>query len=117
MRPNRKIAIVANEFFDPMVGPMGGFGWIAREVALWLRDQGHELTYLTGEFCRERQSPRIEAHGIQIIHADERWPEYAQTLRALDLDVLLTIDYRPNYDFPLYALPDTPVIVWVQDPR
>ena len=38
-------------------------------------------------------------------------------LRAEGLDLLLMIDYRPSYRFFAGALPRTPIIVWVRDPR
>lgn len=38
-------------------------------------------------------------------------------LRAEKLDLLLMIDYRPSYRFFAGALPRTPIIVWVRDPR
>lgn len=36
-----KLGIVANEFFDRDIGPMGGCGWAARQVATFFNSQLH----------------------------------------------------------------------------
>jgi glycosyltransferase involved in cell wall biosynthesis len=40
-----------------------------------------------------------------------------RSVKTERLDLLLMIDYRPSYRFFAGALPRTPIIVWVRDPR
>jgi glycosyltransferase involved in cell wall biosynthesis len=121
----RTISIVANEFFDPAVGGMGGFGWIARETSLCL--QGYDATlgtaddsvlFLTGNLAPAANTIDTRVHGRPLMFARPMdWPSYTADLRRKNIDVILSIDYRPTYDLPFSALPETPMIVWVQDPR
>jgi glycosyltransferase involved in cell wall biosynthesis len=119
---------VANEFFDPLVGGMGGYGWVARECALCLSESEFSLAsevssrgsalFLTGNFPISPSSYETRTHGLPLVYARPMdWAGYVSHLHGLQIDLLLTIDYRPSYDFPLSALPETPMIVWVQDPR
>jgi len=38
-------------------------------------------------------------------------------LRSLEVQLLISVDYRPLYRLPLLAHPRTPLLVWIQDPR
>lgn len=115
-----KLGIVANEFFDPAIGRMGGFGWLARESARILKEDASDLgspVYLTGEIKSPQGVIEAQSNGVPIIFAQSDWREYLGSLRGHAIELLLTIDYRPDYDYPLSALPGVPTIIWVQDPR
>jgi glycosyltransferase involved in cell wall biosynthesis len=115
-----KVGIVANEFFDQAVGRMGGFGWLAREAAICFKqntNQEVEPVFLTGELRSWTGEKATVSHGVPLVYAQDNWEDYVLTLQSYKIDVLLTIDYRPDYDFPIAALPDKPLIVWIQDPR
>ena len=118
------ISIVANEFFDPAVGGMGGFGWIARETFRCLHrynaTQGadNSVLFLTGNLAPEPNTIENRVHGQSLVFAKPMdWSGYTADLRRRNIDLILSIDYRPTYDFPFSVLPETPMIVWVQDPR
>ena len=119
------ISIVANEFFDPAVGGMGGFGWIAREASLCLQRYNaslgaadNSIFFLTGNLAPERNTVETCVHGQSLVFARPMdWSGYTADLHGRNIDLILSIDYRPTYDFPLSALPETTMIVWVQDPR
>ncbi|WP_340106945.1 hypothetical protein [Rhodohalobacter sp. 8-1] len=36
MADSLKVGIVANEFFDPAIGRVGGFGWAAKKQLMYL---------------------------------------------------------------------------------
>jgi len=115
-----KVGIVANEFFDQAIGVMGGFGWLAREVALCFKlnpIHGVDPVFLTGNLRSQECLKETVSHGVPLVFAQDDWTDYVHTVQGHDIDVLLTIDYRPDYDFPIAALPDIPIIVWIQDPR
>lgn len=58
-----------------------------------------------------------QSDGIPFISlSSNRLQNSLQMLRA-KMDVLLTIDYRSNYRGVFNALPFTPIITWVRDPR
>lgn len=118
-----RIGIVCNEFFDESLGGslgrMGGFGWATRQVVRYLRgapEQGVDVVCLSRQ--RNRSAEReLTVHGTRLILRSEEPLDYARRVRAERLDLLLTIDYRPNYRGLLQLLPRTPVVVWVRDPR
>lgn len=110
-----RLGIVANEFFDPARGRVGGFGWAARHVARpFARDPslGVEVVLLSGEHVAEG-----DLDGVRVLAPQRSRLEFTRRVRAARPDVLLTIDYRPPYLPVLLAFPRTPVVVWVRDPR
>lgn len=123
--PARATAIVANEFFDPAVGGMGGFGWIAREAGLCLQQRSpasaaiaNLVCFLTGNIAPSPNVLETRIHGRPLVFANPMdWSGYTADLHRRNIDLILSIDYRPTYDFPLSALPETPMIIWAQDPR
>ena len=119
-----KLGIVANEYFDRFVGRMGGFGFAAQQAIRVFRDDpslGVEVVCLPGERLRFPDPERPYVHGVRAVpyRRGSRWAAlaHAAAVRAERPDVLLAIDYRPSYRRIFRALPRTPVIVWVRDPR
>ena len=114
------LGIVANEFFEPTIGRMGGFGWAARQVARFFRTHptlGVDVSFISRELRAGPSSADLTVHGSRLIPMSEKLLSYARMLRRERFDLLLTIDYRPSYQRLLLLLPFTPVIVWVRDPR
>jgi len=114
-----KLGVVANEFFDPALGRMRGFGWAACQVSRCLRAEpglGIDVVFLSRE--RDAKAPaEASVHETRLIHRRERSIGYARRVRAERIDLLLCIDYRPSYRGLLRLLPRTPMVVWVRDPR
>ena len=114
-----KVGIIANELFSAKVGRMGGFGWAARQVAGCFSNNP-ELTVdpvlLMGERPRHA-SPPSTLHGARVLWLSDSLGAWVRSIRREKIDVLLSIDYRPNYAAFFALLPRTPVIVWVRDPR
>jgi glycosyltransferase involved in cell wall biosynthesis len=120
------VGIVANEFFDRDVGRVGGFGWVAREAAVSLASpppEGSRLRplhpeFFTGELkAPSRHATSTVSRGVPLVYRQPTPAREARAVRAVSPDIFLTIDYRPNYDIPLSAAPEVPILVWVQDPR
>ncbi len=112
-----RLAVVANEFFDPALGPMGGFGWATRQVAEAFEERpelGVEIVMLSG-----RPLPRdAKVHGrVPAVGRPRRRIAEFGDVRRVAPDLILTIDYRPSYRRSLALFPRTPLIVWVRDPR
>jgi glycosyltransferase involved in cell wall biosynthesis len=114
-----KIGVVANEFFQRDLGRMGGFGWAARRVADVVRQSSLDvdLVYFTGELRGTATKQEALVDGTRLLLRQPRLVEDIRRARAEHVDLLLLIDYRPNYQWLCWALPRTPVIVWVRDPR
>ena len=115
----RTLAIVSNEFFAPELGRMGGFGWAAREAAGAIATQLDERLDVVFVSCEHRAGdgwpPQV--HGRRFVCVPRDPADWAGALASERLDALLTIDYRPSYESLLRALPRTPAIVWMRDPR
>jgi glycosyltransferase involved in cell wall biosynthesis len=114
-----KLGIVANEFFDEELGRMGGFGWAARRVAELLREHAPhvEVVFLSGELRATAGRAEMMVDGTRLVLRARSVLEHVRRVRAERLDLLLSIDYRPNYRPICWALPRTPMIVWARDPR
>ncbi|MEM1118552.1 MAG: glycosyltransferase family 4 protein [Bacteroidota bacterium] len=117
------VGILANEFFSPAHTGLGGFGWAATRALDALRATGdHEVVLLAGAGLRLDDDVET-LHGARVLRL--RRPGMAWTSHAANaaahltsgVDVVLSIDYRPTYLPWFLALPRTPVIVWVRDPR
>jgi glycosyltransferase involved in cell wall biosynthesis len=115
-----RLGIVANEFFSPGAGGMGGFGWAASQVAKLFNqnpEHGVEVVFLNRTLSLEEAASSLRVHNTPLITRDGGRLASVRRLRALKLDLILMIDYRPSYRFFAGALPRTPIIVWVRDPR
>jgi glycosyltransferase involved in cell wall biosynthesis len=98
---------------------MGGFGWAARQVARVFEDRrlGVDVVFLTGEIPATPGQDEIRVHGRRLVLRQRGSIADVRRVRAERIDLLLTMDYRPNYRTVCWALPRTPMIVWVRDPR
>jgi glycosyltransferase involved in cell wall biosynthesis len=108
-----RVGIVTNELFDPRAGRVGGFGWASRAAERRLRAAGHEPVFVSAAVGVHAE--RV-VDGPIVVQRSNR-VDLARRLRRAHVDLLLTVDYRPNYNSILAALPRTPAIVWVRDPR
>jgi hypothetical protein len=114
------LGIIANEFFDSSISTMGGFGWAARQVTRCFTDDpslGVDVTLVSGLLPRPGMPSEARSHGVPIIFRDPSRLAVLRRMWSRRFDLLLTIDYRPTYRAYLKALPRTPVVVWVRDPR
>ncbi|MDR4467892.1 MAG: glycosyltransferase family 4 protein [Nitrospira sp.] len=114
-----RLGIVASEFFDPRIGRMGGFGWAARQVARFFRsrpDLGVEVVFIGAGFTIPLHLFGAHVHDTPLI-AFSSGKSYGKALEDHKPDLCLTIDYRHSYRKVLCSLPNTPVVVWVRDPR
>ncbi|MEX0685089.1 MAG: glycosyltransferase family 4 protein [Balneolales bacterium] len=113
-----KVGIIANEFMDENLGRLGGFGWAAKRAAeVFSQSQEFEPIFLTPLPYPDVNRSTGVSNGTRIIFRSGR--KYLDMLRLLPerIDILLTIDYRTDYDVVFDCLPMTPIITWVRDPR
>lgn len=115
-----RLGVVANEFFHLRMGRAGGFGWAARQVARCFNGNpslGVDVVFLTNSPDATDGRRETSVHDTPLLFLDGGRLANTRRLRAQNLDLLLMIDYRPNYRFFGLALPRTPVVVWVRDPK
>ncbi|WP_228060785.1 MULTISPECIES: glycosyltransferase family 4 protein [unclassified Coleofasciculus] len=115
-----KLGIICNEFFALSQGRMGGFGWAASQVAECFNsdpDLGVEVVFLAGEAYAKPGEPDPIVHNTRLILRQHNKLAYARRIWREKIDLILSIDYRPNYRPLFWILPRTPIILWVRDPR
>jgi glycosyltransferase involved in cell wall biosynthesis len=111
-----RVGIVCSEFLQPGATRIGGFGWAASRAAEALRGAGDHPVFVCPDVEALRDPP--PAFGATpLIAKQDGVLAFVRELRRARPDVLLSIDYRPSYDSAFKALPRTPMIVWVRDPR
>jgi glycosyltransferase involved in cell wall biosynthesis len=115
-----RVGVATDEFMDPALGRLGGFGWAARQLAnVFTADEslGVDLVYLAGEHRATPVQDETRAHGTRVVLRQPSRFGNLRKVRQERLDLLLTVDYNQGYSVYLRSLPRTPAIVWVRDPR
>lgn len=118
-RQRLRVGILANEFFDNDIGPLGGFGWAASRVATLFLERhalGIDPIFLRGN-AYDAQASETSAHGTRALSGAHGRFRHWRRLRAERIGLLLSIDFRLSYRRTLFLLPRTPVILWSRDPR
>ena len=117
-----KIGVIVNEFFCDEYPPLGGFGLSAKNFAEFFNLQPQyniEVIALLPPFQGSGPTPR-ELHGTRVVELPKRLrdlPKIRARLREEKIDLLISVDYYPNYLERLVALPKTPWIHWARDPH
>jgi glycosyltransferase involved in cell wall biosynthesis len=111
-----RVGIVCGEFLQPGATRIGGFGWAAARAAEELRRGGDEPVFVCPDVEALHDVPPA-FNGTRLIAKGGAVLPFVRELRRARPDVVLSIDYRPSYDTAFKALPRTPMIVWVRDPR
>ena len=115
-----KLGVITDEFFDASLGRLGGFGWAARRLGEIFNGDPSldvELVYVAGEHVATPDRAEAQVHGSRVILRQRSRLANLRAMQREHFDLLLTIDYNLGYSVYLRALPRTPAIVWVRDPR
>jgi len=116
-----KLAIVTNEVLDPAISRTGGFGYAALSVARLFQaspELGVKPIVLACETLAVPPGKLYSlACGTPLVPHQTDTSTWLAAVRESAPDLLLSIDYRASYDPVFLALPKTPAIVWVRDPR
>lgn len=119
--PRLRLGIVTNEVLDPAISRTGGFGYAASTVAAFFTNEpalGVDPVIVACEALNViGRGGFASTNGIPIMLWETNRETWEAALRSLGLELFLCIDYRPSYDSVLDALPRTPTLVWVRDPR
>lgn len=116
---NLHLGVIASEFFDPRVGPMGGFGWAARMLSQVFQQQGSqvELVYLASGLHATAEQKEDQVHGSRLLLRRHSRLANLCAVQRERFHLLLTVDYHHADTVYLRAAPRTPAIIWVRDPR
>lgn len=114
-----RIGIIVNEFFCDDYPPLGGFGLSAKNFAEFFNSQRQyniEVIALLPPFQGPGPAP-LELHGTRVVEIPKGLRNTRARLREEKIDLLISVDYYPNYFERLVALPKTPWIHWARDPH
>ncbi len=106
-----KLAILSDEFFDPKLQGMGGFGWAAWQAAQILgshQEFNVDPVFISGQLRESADQKESTAHGCRVLFRPESTARDVLKLRREQFDLLLSIDYNQGYSRYLRALPRTP---------
>jgi glycosyltransferase involved in cell wall biosynthesis len=119
--------LVTEEFFHADLRGFGGFGRAARNVAQHFNTQPHSDLRFAVTLAQAtplvRQVERRAYHDTPVVLR----PSQGDALRQLQAQrelllqlrprALLSIDWYPSYLNMALALPHTPLLIWIRDPR
>jgi glycosyltransferase involved in cell wall biosynthesis len=117
-RPFR-VGLLTREFFAEGLGGFGGFGFAAKRVVQAFAHPAApvEVVVLTPAKHRPAGGWEVRQDGttVRFVSGDKRRDARAATRYGFEL--LLAIDWHPQYATVALALPRTPLLVWSRDPR
>ena len=115
-----RLGVITDEFFDPRLGRMGGYGWAARQLSQTFNGDpslGVDVVLLSGEIRSTSDVKESRVHDTRVVlRRPGRLTNWLAAKRER-LDLLITIDYNHGYSVYLRALARTPAIIWIRDPR
>ena len=120
-----RVGIISMEFHRNFA-EVGGFGKISQTIGAHFRANPHlgiDVTFLHAGAAAPWRESVIDENGIRMILLPEvrgpgwwRWLVGHALLRRERLDLLLSIDFGPDFQTFCSALPRTPLLVWSRDP-
>lgn len=117
-RPLR-LGIATDEHLGFSGSRKGGFGWATEAVAGLLRrrpEAGFEPVVLNCQRYAGVEGFPAEIDGVRQVWRGGGRMGWLRDGGGVRPDLLLCIDYRPNYRVALLQYPRVPVLVWARDP-
>ena len=125
-RETTKIGLLNIEFFHEDAGGFGGYGKNAKDITNFFNSNGNpvKIEILLARL-KNSGKPSLEfLHNTPIVRAANTESShlanalrYAFMLNTRHLNVLLSMEYCTDYQYALFFLPKTPLIIWIRDPR
>lgn len=123
MTPSR-IGFLNIEYFDEHGACFGGYGMTSKLIMEHFNANGSPLRFdmLMTRRAHRLSTKRVGGTEIILAPAPYAWQlgrvrRYRTFLDHLNLDLVLALEYYPQYWPALRLLPKTPVLVWIHDPR
>ena len=115
-----KLGVISDEFFDRALGRMGGYGWAARQLSQTFNEDpslGVDVVLLSGEIRSTAERDEARVHDTRVVLRRAGRLANWRAVKRERFDLLITIDYNLGYSVYLRAMPRTPAIIWIRDPR
>ena len=119
-----KIGFLNIEYFDENGACFGGYGMTSKLIMEHFNANGSPLRFemLLTRHAHRLSTKRVGSAEIILAPSPDAWQlgrmwQYTRFLNRLHLDLLLALEYYPQYWPALRLLPKTPVLVWIHDPR
>lgn len=124
----KKIGILVGEFFHKELIGFGGYGMTVKNITDYFNTNNNTLSaevILTSSInnvlpeVRHYHNadvlfpPPIKSNGNYI----KNFIKYAKICNSRNYDLLVTIEYYDSYEYALSAVPKTPLLIWIHDPR
>ena len=130
LNPSRKhvIGLVVFEFFREDLNGFGGYGKLVQNVSDYCNKGSRRFCADVLLAMSQRHRDFIErCHNADVIFEYSkrgsltakivRRLQYSVALMRRRIDLLIAIEHSTRYERHLSALPATPVLIWLQDPR
>lgn len=116
------IGFVSSEFFREDLGGFGGYGSLCKYIAeKYNKEKTSKFEFKM--FLMSTHSMKVlSAHNTVVFPLQNKssivkFFEYKRRINKEHVDMFLTIDLYPRYLYGLLAKPNTPTVIWLQDPR
>jgi glycosyltransferase involved in cell wall biosynthesis len=119
------VGLVCGELFRADLGGYGGYGRTAQRLAEHFSGgEGLELLPILSRdlglvarpsLLTVRDRPVLALPSLDRLALHRR--RFVDLMRGLELGALLTLDYQVHYEYPLWAAPRVPLIVYLRDPK
>ncbi|MBW1860024.1 MAG: glycosyltransferase family 4 protein [Deltaproteobacteria bacterium] len=121
------LGFVVEEFYHEDLRSFGGFGKTVKSISDYYNTQKgpFQCKVILTTRVRFVDTPTIRRfHNADVLllpfgdtDRDPFLGQYRTLLDSLSIDVFVSIDYYPSYNYALTAAPKIPLIVYIRDPR
>lgn len=123
-----QITFVCEEFFHDSLGGYGGFGMTVKNIAQHFNSSNQNNTKVSlaiPQGSRLVSEPSLMSfHDTTVALRPQQSPlqtktftRYSELIGSLHPTALITIDWYPSYEVAALASSETPIILWIHDPR
>lgn len=123
-----QITFVCEEFFHDELGGYGGFGMTVKNIAQHFNSSNQSNTKVSlaiPQGSRLVSEPSLMSfHDTTVAIRPQQSPlqkktftKYSELIGSLQPTALITIDWYPSYEVAALATSETPIILWIHDPR
>ena len=121
------IGIICEEFFHEDLRGFGGFGKSTKNISDYFNSNGSIIKnkIIIPQGLPIASKPTVKHfHNADVIirpkTKNEKIITHAEYMRLINfakINIFLSIEHYPTYEYVLLASPSTPLIIWIRDPR
>ncbi|MEW6170798.1 MAG: glycosyltransferase [Candidatus Omnitrophota bacterium] len=118
---------ISEEFFHQDLRGFGGFGKTVKDISEYFNSncgsfkssvlipQG--LSVASSIAIKRFHNTDVLIRPIESYFSRKNHYKYMHLINSFGLNLFITIEYYPTYEYVLLAAPTTPVLIWIRDPR